>query len=217
MKTTALNEAQMSILRLLGSMKSVEEVNELRQVICDYYARRVDDEMDRLWEEGKWDNEKNEAILQEHLRTPYKHVWKKKDSTRYKLSYCLIIEAWSVLSCLERTPGRWIILCVSTDILEEYAEIITQKTSVEVASNVIHLLLESQYVELVNPYFSLHLIEEDHDDDKFVDCAFAANATFIVSDDKHYDVLQDIDFPKLLVLKLKEFLDLLQSEDNHNV
>ena len=26
-----------------------------------------------------------------------------------------------------------------------------------------------------------HLIEEDHDDDKFVDCAFAANATFIVS------------------------------------
>ena len=109
------------------------------------------------------------------------------------------------------------ILCVSTDILEEYAEIITQKTSVEVASNVIHLLLESQYVELVNPYFSLHLIEEDHDDDKFVDCAFAANATFIVSDDKHYDVLQDIDFPKLLVLKLKEFLDLLQSEDNHNV
>ena len=109
------------------------------------------------------------------------------------------------------------ILCVSTDILEEYAEIITQKTSVEVASNVIHLLLESQYVELVNPYFSLHLIEEDHDDDKFVDCAFAANATFIVSDDKHYDVLQNIDFPKLLVLKLKEFLDLLQSEDNHNV
>ena len=62
-----------------------------------------------------------------------------------------------------------------------------------------------------------HLIEEDHDDDKFVDCAFAANATFIVSDDKHYDVLQDIDFPKLLLLKLKYFLDLLQSEDNHNV
>ena len=74
MKTTALNEAQMSILRLLGSMKSVEEVNELRQVICDYYARRVDDEMDRLWEEGKWDNEKNEAILQEQLRTPYNHA-----------------------------------------------------------------------------------------------------------------------------------------------
>ena len=105
------------------------------------------------------------------------------------------------------------VLCVSTDILEEYAEIITQKMSVEVAANVIHLLLESQYVELVNPYFSLHLIEADHDDDKFVDCAFAANATYIVSDDRHYEVLKDVDFPKLLVLKLKEFLGLLQSDE----
>lgn len=106
--------------------------------------------------------------------------------------------------------GKYI-LCVSTDILEEYAEIITQKMSENVASNVIHILLESEFVELVNPYFSLHLIEADHDDDKFVDCAFAANATFIVSDDKHYDILKEISFPQLLVLKLKEFLGLLQS------
>jgi hypothetical protein len=70
-ESTLLNEAQLSILRLLGSMKTVEEVNELRQVICDYYARKVDEEMDRLWAEGKWDNEKNEAVLKEHLRTPY--------------------------------------------------------------------------------------------------------------------------------------------------
>lgn len=108
-------------------------------------------------------------------------------------------------------------LCVSTEILEEYAEIITQKMSVEVATNVIHLLLESQYVELINPYFKLQLIKDDRDDDKFVDCAFVANATYIVSDDKHYDVLKDIDFPKLLVLKLKEFLGLLQSEDNNKL
>lgn len=89
--------------------------------------------------------------------------------------------------------------------------------SVDVAIHVIHLLLESEYVELINPYFRLQLIEADHDDDKFVDCAFAANATYIVSDDKHYDVLKEIDFPKLFVLKLKEFLGLLQSEENDNV
>ena len=89
--------------------------------------------------------------------------------------------------------------------------------SVQVATNVIHLLLESDFVELVNPYFSLHLITDDHDDDKFVDCAFAANATYIVSDDKHFDVLKEISFPKLMVLKLKEFLGLLQQEDENNV
>ena len=105
------------------------------------------------------------------------------------------------------------VLCVSTDILEEYAEVITQKMSVQVATNVIHLLMESEFVELVNPYFDLQLISADHDDDKFVDCAFAINATFIVSNDKHYDVLKDIDFPKIQVLKLKEFLELLQAEE----
>ncbi len=71
---TTLNEAQMSVLRLLGSMKTVEEVDELRRVICEYYARRVDEEVDKLWESGEWDDEKNETVLQEHLRTPYKNA-----------------------------------------------------------------------------------------------------------------------------------------------
>ncbi len=105
------------------------------------------------------------------------------------------------------------VLCVTTEILEEYAEIITQKMSVEVATNVIHLLLESKYVDFVNPSFRLQMISDDPDDNKFVDCAFAANATYIVSDDRHYDVLKSIDFPKILVLKLKEFLGLIQSEN----
>ena len=105
------------------------------------------------------------------------------------------------------------ILCVSTEILEEYAEVIAQKMSAQVALSVIHLLLESSNVELINPYFSLHLIDADQDDNKFVDCAFAANATFIVSNDKHFDVLKVISFPQLIVLKLKEFLGLLQSEN----
>ena len=104
------------------------------------------------------------------------------------------------------------ILCVSTEILEEYAEVIAQKMSAQVASSVIHLLLESSNVELINPYFSLHLIDADQDDNKFVDCAFAANATFIVSNDKHFDVLKVISFPQLIVLELKEFLGLLQSD-----
>ena len=64
-------------------------------------------------------------------------------------------------------------------------------------------------MEFVSPYFNWRLIEADHDDDKFVDCAFAANATYIVSDDKHFDVLKTISFPKIPVLKLKQFLQAL--------
>ena len=34
---------------------------------------KIDEEMDRLWDEGKWNHEKIEETLKEHLRTPY-HV-----------------------------------------------------------------------------------------------------------------------------------------------
>ena len=71
---TPLNAAQMEFLQLLGRIKTEEELSELRKVVCDYYARKIDEAVDKLWDEGKWDNEKNEAILKEHLRTPYKYA-----------------------------------------------------------------------------------------------------------------------------------------------
>ena len=103
-------------------------------------------------------------------------------------------------------------LCVTNEILEEYQEIIAQKTSVIVAENVINLLLKSEYVVFVDTYFRLQLIEADPDDNKFVDCAFAAGATYIVSDDKHFDVLKGIRFPQILVLRLRTFLERLNSQ-----
>ena len=35
-------------------------------------AQKVENGMDALWDSGKWNNEKNEEILKEHLRTPYR-------------------------------------------------------------------------------------------------------------------------------------------------
>ena len=46
-----------------------------------------------------------------------------------------------------------------------------------------------------------------------MDCVFAAGATYIVSDDSLFNILRDITFPQLLVLRLKEFLETLQKED----
>ena len=71
---TTLNEAQLSILRLLGRLKTLEQMNEVRQIISNYYAQKATEEMDKLWDTGEWDNEKNEAVLKEHLRTPYKYA-----------------------------------------------------------------------------------------------------------------------------------------------
>ena len=72
LQSVELNQAQLSILRLLARMDTKEKIEELRQVISNYYARKATEEMDRLWDSGEWSEEKNESVLDEHLRTPYK-------------------------------------------------------------------------------------------------------------------------------------------------
>lgn len=97
-------------------------------------------------------------------------------------------------------------LCVSNEILFEYEEILKRFFNPEFAEAVINAIMKSKYVELINPSFRFNLITADPDDNKFVDCAIQANARYIVTNDKHYDVLQHIDFPKVGVIKLMDFL-----------
>ena len=70
-----LNEAQMSVLRLLGHMKTVEEVQELHKVISDYYARKIDEAMDQLWDSGEWSQEKIDALMTEDLHAERRHAY----------------------------------------------------------------------------------------------------------------------------------------------
>jgi uncharacterized protein len=59
-------------------------------------------------------------------------------------------------------------------------------------------------------YYFWQLIEQDVDDNKFVDCAIACNADYLVSNDKHFDVLAPLDFPKVTVIKAQAFLEIVQ-------
>ena len=52
-QNTGLNQAQMDFLRLLSHFTTEEEVRELNDLVCKYYAQKIDEEMDRLWDEGK--------------------------------------------------------------------------------------------------------------------------------------------------------------------
>ena len=108
--------------------------------------------------------------------------------------------------------GKYI-LCVSNEILTEYEEILTQKTNPIFANNVIKTILNRRNVRKIDPTFNFRLIKSDPDDDKFVNCAICGNARFIVSEDTHFKHLKDIPFPYVEVLRLKEFMDLLQIKD----
>ncbi len=98
-------------------------------------------------------------------------------------------------------------LCVSNEILDEYQEILSQQITPSVAENVVLLILNKQNVRLVDPHFHMELITADPDDNKFVDCAFAVGADYLVSEDAHFKVLRTIPFPKLNLVTLDEFLN----------
>ena len=97
-------------------------------------------------------------------------------------------------------------LCISNEILAEYEEILSEKVGAEIASNVIKAILDLPNTMKVQVYYHLHLIVADPDDDKFVDCAFKANARYIVTEDHHYDVLKQIPFPYIEVVSIDEFM-----------
>ncbi len=100
---------------------------------------------------------------------------------------------------------------ISNEILNEYVEILERKTNHEVAVNISEFLIQSINVEKVEIYFRWHLIEQDVDDNKFVDCALNGSADFIVTDDKHFRVLNKIDFPSVKIIRTAEFVELLKN------
>jgi len=124
-----------------------------------------------------------------------------------------------VASISRKSPFHWVWqsflhgkykLCVTTDILNEYAEIIERYfSSVDVERVLTEMMLNENIVQIVR-YFEWNVIERDADDNKFFDCAVAANADYIVSEDKHFDILRHIPFPTVTVIKTIEFKRILQ-------
>ena len=100
-------------------------------------------------------------------------------------------------------------LCVSNEILEEYAEILNRLAGKKTADLVLNTIIECKNVVFLTPYYHFNLISADPDDNKFVDCAIQANARYIVTNDHHYDVLRQIEFPKVGIIKLMDFIQMI--------
>lgn len=109
--------------------------------------------------------------------------------------------------------GQKFILCVSNEILDEYQEIIEQQTTAQIAENVVLLIMNSLNVNYVDPHFRLELITSDPDDNKFVDCAFAGGADYIVSEDAHFNILKKTPFPVFNILTMDDFMEKLRQSN----
>jgi uncharacterized protein len=100
-------------------------------------------------------------------------------------------------------------IAITHDILTEYEEQLSNHWNPDVALNVTRSLTELSTASLIVVYYNLNLISVDEDDNKFVDCAFAANADFIITNDSHFNVLKTVDFPSIPILNIDKFKELL--------
>ena len=119
-----------------------------------------------------------------------------------------------LVSISDKSPYHWIYkslregrydLAVTTDIILEYEEIIGQHLGGDVASDVRDALTRYPNVVPVRRYYRWNLIEADPDDNKFADCAVASNADCLVTNDRHFDVLARIRYPRVTVLTPEAF------------
>ncbi len=118
-------------------------------------------------------------------KSPYRRIW----NAFLKGDYCL---------------------CVSNEIIEEYSEVLARNISPQVSEAIVYAILTRPNVIRKNPHFTFGLIDADKDDNKFVDCAIACDAKCIVTEDKHFNVLEAIPFPKVEVIGIDAFNEYLE-------
>ncbi|MEO7049446.1 MAG: putative toxin-antitoxin system toxin component, PIN family [Ferruginibacter sp.] len=132
----------------------------------------------------------------------------------------VVIDCNIIVMCLTSRSPYYIIykfltqgkfnLAINTEILLEYEEIIQKKYGVPAASAFISLLKELPNIHYNISYYKWQLIKNDVDDNKYCDCVIAGEASFLVTEDKHFSVLKNISFPEIKVLSIDNFVNLLE-------
>ena len=71
MSRMIFNEAQLELLNVLADVKDEAELMALKHAISEFFARRADEEMEKLWASGDWNEQTLQELKTAHYRTPY--------------------------------------------------------------------------------------------------------------------------------------------------
>lgn len=100
-------------------------------------------------------------------------------------------------------------LCISNEIVLEYEEVLKSKYNLQTAESFINAITINPTTKFSHIHYKWQLIYKDLDDNKFVDCAIQNNA-ILVTNDKHFNTVKQINFPSLTILNINEFIELLK-------
>ena len=69
---TKLNPIQLHLLKVFSINTNETDLGEIKTLLSNFYAKKVDEESDELWNKKEMKDEDIEKMLQAHIRTPYK-------------------------------------------------------------------------------------------------------------------------------------------------
>ena len=98
---------------------------------------------------------------------------------------------------------------LSTEIYFEYREKLSEKYSAHVVNAFWEAIEMSPFVKSYINYYSWNLIKNDGDDNKYTDIYIAASADYLVTEDGHFNQLKKIDFPKINIVSIDGFLNVI--------
>jgi putative PIN family toxin of toxin-antitoxin system len=102
-------------------------------------------------------------------------------------------------------------LALSTEIYFEYKEKLLEKYSLTTTNTFLEAIEISPFVKSYINYYSWNLITNDMDDNKYADTYITASADYLLTEDKHFNHLKNIGFPKINIIGIDDFLQLLNN------
>ena len=71
-QSTPFTPFQIEMLELVEKVTSEREMTDIRRMLGQYFAKRAEDAIDQLWDEGVLNESVIEGWKNEHMRTPYR-------------------------------------------------------------------------------------------------------------------------------------------------
>ena len=107
---------------------------------------------------------------------------------------------------IEQWKERHIMICLSRPIIDEYMEVLKRLglQNEQELNELLRLFARGYHVLFSAKTPELLLVHEDPDDNKFIECAVALKAEFIISGDRHLIAIQD--YMGISIVTPKEFL-----------
>lgn len=68
LEMNSLNQSQVMLLQSFATLDRKSDAEELEEILKHFYAKKLDEEMERLWDDGKFNQEVLDDLRNQHLR-----------------------------------------------------------------------------------------------------------------------------------------------------